>query len=95
MCLAIPGKIVSTISSHGLRMGVVDYDGTTQTVCLEYVPDAVPGQYVLVHAGFAINVLDESEARKTLDLCREIAAHNVARGLDPLGRPPKEKDRPS
>lgn len=76
MCLAIPGKIASTTTENGLRMGEIDYDGATQTVCLEYVPDAQVGQYVLVHAGFAIHVLDEAEAQRTLDLVREMLEHS-------------------
>lgn len=73
MCLAIPGKLIETFEKNGLRMGKVDFSGTVNTACIEYVPEAAIGQYLIVHAGFAISVLDEEEAQKTLALWREIA----------------------
>ncbi len=73
MCLAIPGKLIETFEKNGLRMGKVDYSGTVSTACIEYVPEATIGQYLIVHAGFAISLLDEEEAQKTLALWREIA----------------------
>lgn len=72
MCLAIPGKILSIDASGPLRMGEIDFGGIRKEVCLEWVPEAETGQYVIVHVGFAISVLDEAEARKTLDLFREM-----------------------
>ncbi|MGD8921781.1 MAG: HypC/HybG/HupF family hydrogenase formation chaperone [Candidatus Zixiibacteriota bacterium] len=72
MCLAIPGKLLEIIEVDGLRMGRVDYSGTVQSACLEYVPAVTPGQYVLVHAGFAIKVIDEQEAERTLALFNEM-----------------------
>ncbi|MEW6051204.1 MAG: HypC/HybG/HupF family hydrogenase formation chaperone [Candidatus Zixiibacteriota bacterium] len=75
MCLAIPGKLIETFEQNGLRMGKVDYGGTVNTACIEYVPEAVVGQYVIVHAGFAITVIDENEAQKTLALWDELAEH--------------------
>ncbi|MCB2229630.1 HypC/HybG/HupF family hydrogenase formation chaperone [bacterium] len=74
MCLAIPGRLVSVDDGDGLRMGTVDFSGTRQTVCLEYVPEAEIGSYVLVHAGFAIRTLDRDDADRTLALLREMAA---------------------
>lgn len=73
MCLAIPGKLIETFEQNGLHMGKVDYSGTVSSICIEYVPEAQIGQYLIVHAGFAISVLDEDEAQKTLALWREIA----------------------
>jgi hydrogenase expression/formation protein HypC len=64
MCLAAPGKIIERFDDRGLPMGRVDFDGTTITACLVYVPEAIEGQYVIVHAGFALNVIDEDEAQK-------------------------------
>ena len=90
MCLAIPGKLIDISDSDGLRMGRVDYSGTIQTACLEYLPDAQPGQYVLVHAGFAISAIDEEEAQKTLALWRELAEEHAKEGLDPFGVPLEE-----
>jgi len=72
MCLAIPGKLLDISDEHGVRMGRVDYAGTVKSACLEYVPDVVVGQYVLVHAGFAISVVKEDEALKTLALWQEL-----------------------
>ena len=73
MCLAIPGKVLEITEEYGLKMGRVDYDGTVQRACLAYVREVTVGQYVLVHAGFAINVLDEEEALRTLALWRELS----------------------
>lgn len=78
MCLAIPGKLIEIETVNGLRMGKVDYAGTTGRACLEYVPEAKLGMYVIVHAGFAISVLDEAEARRTLSLFDEIYGEEEA-----------------
>ena len=64
MCLAIPGKIVEFHENHGVRMSKVDFGGITREACLEYVPDAKLGDYVLVHVGFAISKVDEEEAAR-------------------------------
>lgn len=72
MCLAIPGKLIKIYENCGLKMGEVDYDGAVSHVCLEYVPEIVLGQYTIVHAGFALSVLDEEEARKTLEVWQEL-----------------------
>ena len=70
MCLAIPGKIVEIDKNK--EHGIVDYgDGTKREVNVTLVEVKI-GDYVLVHAGFAIEVLDEKEAMETLDLFREI-----------------------
>lgn len=62
MCLGVPGRIVSVDDEEGLRMGAVDFGGVTRRVCLAYVPEADCGDYVVVHAGFAISRLDRAEA---------------------------------
>ncbi|MGB7538458.1 MAG: HypC/HybG/HupF family hydrogenase formation chaperone [Anaerolineales bacterium] len=72
MCLGIPGKILDTRESGSLRMGRIDYGGVVKEACLAYVPEAKPGDYVIVHAGFALNVLSPDEAEETLKLFREI-----------------------
>lgn len=72
MCLGIPGKINSIYESDGLRMGKVDFGGVQREACLDYVPDAEVGDYVVVHVGFAISRLSEEEAQETLALIREI-----------------------
>ena len=73
MCLAIPGKLLEIFEENGLRMGRIDYSGTLKEACLEYVPEAGIGQYVIVHAGFAISLLDEEEALNSLDALQELA----------------------
>jgi len=69
MCLGVPSRIISMRQDGDLLMGVVDFGGATREVCLSYVEgDAGIGDYVVVHAGFAISTVDEDEARKTLEL---------------------------
>ncbi len=65
MCLAIPARVV-TVDEN--RMAQVDIMGVTRKVSLDLVPDAAAEDYVLVHAGFAIQVIDEADAKETLDL---------------------------
>jgi hydrogenase expression/formation protein HypC len=67
MCLGIPGKVAETYEEHDLRMGKVDFGGVRKRVCLEYVPDARPGDYVIVHVGFALSVIDEAEAQRVFE----------------------------
>lgn len=67
MCLAIPGQVIERLAERGgLPFACVRFGEITREVCLAYVPDAEPGDYVIVHAGFAIQVLDEEAARSTL-----------------------------
>jgi len=73
MCLAIPGKLIERYDDNGLAMGRVDYDGTVQTACLVCVPEVTIGDYVLVHAGFAISVIDAAEAERTLAMWQQLA----------------------
>lgn len=70
MCLAVPGKIISLKNSNA----EVDFSGVRRAVSLDLVPDAKKNDYVLVHAGFAIQVLDTKEAEETLKLFKEIYA---------------------
>jgi hydrogenase expression/formation protein HypC len=74
MCLAIPGKITEIYSSNGMRMAKVDFGGVTRETCLEAVPEATLGEYVIVHAGFALNTLSEQEALETLEIFRQMDA---------------------
>ena len=90
MCLAIPGRVLEVYDEHDLKMGRIDYAGTVNTACLAYVPDVQPGEYVLVHAGFALNVLDEEEAQKTLALWDEIVQTAADEGTDIFGMPLNE-----
>jgi hydrogenase expression/formation protein HypC len=72
MCLGIPGRIVEIYERDGLTMGKVDFGGAVREACLAYVPEAQIGDYTIVHVGFALNLIDEEEAQKTLDLLTEI-----------------------
>jgi len=70
MCLSIPARILERDGSRG----TVDFDGLRSTVNLSMVPAANPGDYVLIHAGMAIQVYDAAEAEETLQLLREVRA---------------------
>jgi hydrogenase expression/formation protein HypC len=72
MCLAIPGKVVEVFTDHGLRMGRADFGGTIRKVCLEHLPEAGLGDYVLVHVGFALSRVDPEEAERTYRLLEEL-----------------------
>ena len=74
MCLGIPGKILEIDGSGLLAMGRVDFEGVVREVCLAYVPDAQVHDYVIVHAGFAINKINEEDARESLKLLKEAAS---------------------
>jgi hydrogenase expression/formation protein HypC len=71
MCLGVPGKIIETYLEVGLHMAKVDFGGVQRSVCVETLPEAKPGDYTIIHAGFALNLLSESEALETLSLMRE------------------------
>lgn len=74
MCLGIPGKIVEVSGEQPLeRMGKVSFSGVLKDVYLAGVPGAEVGDFVIVHAGFALNVLNESEANEVFDYLRQIA----------------------
>jgi hydrogenase expression/formation protein HypC len=74
MCLGIPGRVVETHDDAGLLMGVVDFGGVRREVCLAYLADQIgPGDYAIVHVGFAISRVDEAEARRTFEALRELS----------------------
>lgn len=72
MCLGIPGKIISIYEDHNTKMAVVDFGGVTREVCIEVIPEAKPGDWTIIHAGFALNLLSEEEAQETLEILREM-----------------------
>ena len=74
MCLAVPGKVEEIYDQNGLKMGKINYGGTLQEACLEYCPEVKIGEYAIVHAGFAISILDEEEAQKSLETWKELEA---------------------
>jgi hydrogenase expression/formation protein HypC len=72
MCLGIPGKVVETYREHDVLMGKVDFSGVCKRVCLEHVSQAQPGDYVLVHVGFALSRIDEAEARQVFEFLEQM-----------------------
>ena len=73
MCLAVPGKIIEITGGDDMnRQGKVDFGGVAKDINLAFVPEAKPGDYVLVHAGFALNTIDEVEAARVFKYLREI-----------------------
>ncbi len=87
MCLGIPGKVIEIFDENGLKMGNIDYSGTVNKACLEYVPEIEIGQYTVVHAGFGISILDEEEANKSLKIWEEFADSAAQEGVDIFGNP--------
>ena len=73
MCLGVPGKIIEIYNDRGLRMCKIDFGGAVREACIETLPEAKVGDYTIVHAGFALNLLSEEEAQDTLTLLRQIA----------------------
>ena len=81
MCLAVPGKILSITGEDILRSGAVSFGGITKQVSLAYVPEAKVGDYVIVHVGFAISIVDEDEAKQTFEYLKKMGE------LEELERP--------
>lgn len=79
MCLALPGKILAIKENTDLPMGEVDFSGVIKSVCLVYTPEAKIGDYVIVHVGFSISILNEKQAQSTLDLIDEGKGYEVCR----------------
>ena len=77
MCLGVPGKIVEVSTRDGLPMGKVDFSGIVKEICLAYTPEAVVGDYVIVHVGFAISLVDEAEAQEIFSYLRQIGEATV------------------
>jgi hydrogenase expression/formation protein HypC len=72
MCLGVPGKIIEIYERNGLSMGKIDFGGVFREACLSYVPEAQVGDYTMIHVGFALNLIDEQDAKETLALLQEI-----------------------
>ena len=72
MCLGIPGKVVETYREHDVLMGKVDFGGVSKRVCLDHVPEVETGQYVIVHVGFALSVVDEEEAKQIFSFLEQM-----------------------
>ena len=82
MCLAIPGKIVNSQTENGIRVGQVQFGAVTRQTCLDLVPEAVVGDYVLVHVGFAMSVVDREEAERTYALLESLGLLGDELGTD-------------
>jgi hydrogenase expression/formation protein HypC len=67
MCLGIPGRVLETYREHDILMGKVEFGGVCKRVCLEHVPEVQPNDYVIVHVGFALQRIDEDEARRVFE----------------------------
>jgi len=74
MCLAIPGRVIEAASVGVNRIAKVQFGGVTRQIYLDFVPEAVPGDYILAHVGFAISIIDQAEAERTYALLEEMGA---------------------
>jgi hydrogenase expression/formation protein HypC len=72
MCLAVPGKLISTNGEGLERTGRVSFGGVVKEVSLAYVPEAVIGDYVIVHVGFALSTVDHAEAQRVFDYLEDL-----------------------
>jgi len=75
MCLAVPGQVLEFIESNpDLKMATVSFGGINKDICIQFVPEVKIGDYVLVHVGFALSVLDEEDAKETFRILNEMGA---------------------
>lgn len=88
MCLAVPGKILSTEQIGESRLGKVQFGGITREAYLDLVPEAQVGDYVVVHVGFAISRVDEEEAQRTLEMLEEMGGLTEDSPAENSGAPP-------
>ena len=86
MCLGIPGKVAETYLQNDLPMAKVEFGGIRKEICLAYVPEAVVGDYVIVHVGFAISRVDEKEAEEIFSYLKQIGEAGRARNLHEIPR---------
>jgi hydrogenase expression/formation protein HypC len=80
MCLGVPGQVIEVADAGPLRMAIVDFGGARRRVSLAYVPEAQPGDYCVVHVGFAISVMDEDEAMRRRALLGELIVQEIGPG---------------
>ena len=85
MCLAIPGKVAEIQQKEGVRTGRVLFGGIVREACLDFVPEAHVGDYVMVHVGFAISVVDKEEAERTYALLESMGVLGEELGLGAEG----------
>ena len=72
MCLAIPGKILTSETHNGVRSGKIQFGEICREACLDFVPEAGVGDYVMVHVGFAISRVDREEAERTYQILQSM-----------------------
>jgi hydrogenase expression/formation protein HypC len=84
MCLGIPGKVIETYREHDVLMGKVDFSGVSKRVCLEHVAHVQPGDYVLVHVGFALSQIDEGEAQRVFEFLGQMNQLDELQADSPL-----------
>ena len=82
MCLAIPGKVAEIQIKEGVRTGRVLFGGIARQACLDFVPEAREGDFVMVHVGFAISVVDKEEAERTYALLESMGVLGDELGLN-------------
>ena len=85
MCLAIPGKVAEIQVKEGVRTGRVLFGGIARQACLDFVPEAREGDFVMVHVGFAIGVVDKEEAERTYALLESMGVLSEELGLNAEG----------
>ncbi|HEV2103056.1 MAG TPA: HypC/HybG/HupF family hydrogenase formation chaperone [Candidatus Acidoferrum sp.] len=85
MCLAIPGKVAEIQVKEGVRTGRVLFGGIARQACLDFVPEAREGDFVMVHVGFAISVVDKEEAERTYALLESMGVLSEELGLNAEG----------
>lgn len=83
MCLAVPGKVAQIDLIDGMRSGRILFGGIARQACLDFVPEARVGDYVLVHVGFAISVVDKEEAERTYALLESMGYLSEELALNP------------
>ena len=93
MCLAIPGKLIEIFDENEIKMGKIDFSGSVSSACLAYVPEATVGQYVIVHAGFAIQLLDENEAQDVFQAWDEVTDKLRHEGYNIKNEPLSDKNK--
>ena len=75
MCLAVPGKVISISGDdESGRIAKVDFSGIQKDVVITFTPEAKPGDYVIVHTGFSLSIIDEEEAAKVFEYLKELGA---------------------
>ena len=74
MCLGIPGKVTKLYELNSMKMAKVDFSGVVKEACMAYLPEIKVGDYTLIHVGFGLSIIDEQEAKETMDLLNQIAS---------------------